>query len=292
MKDSKVRTFVNIFGVLFLVVIIASLALTLLRKGIWNEEMGLNLLVIGDDSAGVLVLRPKEGLGSWVSLPNELKIKISGSQANYPINSVWKFGLGEKRAYEISERSIGEAMGVILPRMIKVGGEASVETVLGNMLSIPVKTDLSLLDRLAMRKYLSAIVTSKRLLELTIPGQVYEEVEEPDGKIFLEFSQVMTAWSKDKFLFDAVLAESVELIVNNLSGLGGAGLIMSRQAETAGMRVVEVKNDIEDVISGTGCVFESSDSSPRSSELLENHFGCKEIEREGEEGGELKLWLL
>jgi len=293
MKDNKTRAFLNIFGMVFLILISISLLLSLLKRGIWNENLGINLLVVGDDSVGVLVLRPKEGLGSWMILPTDLKVRISGSQAKYPINSLWKFAVGEKRPFQLSEKSLAEAMGVIIPRVIKVVGAASVESVLGASLSVSTKTDLSILDRFAIRKYLSEIMTSKRMLEINIPSQVYEKVEDPDGKIFLEFTSVMYAWSKDKFLFDTVLMESPDMIVNNLSGLSGAGIAMSRQAETAGIRVIEVKNDSEDVVLGRGCVFVSPPTGKVSTiELLTNHFGCKKVDGKGDSGGELRVWLL
>ncbi len=293
MKENRLKNIGTVLGVVFLLLFLGVMVSSLLRKGIWSDQMGINLLVVGDDSVGLLILRPKEGMGSWVALPSDLKIKISGSQATYPINSIWKFGVGEKRGFQITEKSIGESMGVVIPKMVRVDGDASIEGALGMLLSFTAKTDLSLLDRLAVRKYLSEIVVSKRLLELTIPDQVYEEVVEPDGKVFFEFSQVMTAWSKDKFLFDSVLAENIELIVNNLSGQSGAGLILARMAETAGIRVVEVKNDKEDAVDSRGCVFKTfGDGDTATVELLVNHFNCKKLDVKGEERGEIKAWLL
>lgn len=291
MKDS-VRKTANVLGILFLLVVVVSIVVSLLKQGIWNETLGMNLLVVGDDSVGLLIMRPGEKLGSWLEMPKDLKINISGSQASYPINSVWRFGLGEKRPYTIAEKSIGESMGVIIPRMIKVEGSAGVEGVLGSLVRLSAKTDLAFLDRLSLRKYLTEVVNSKRLLELTIPDQVFEEVTEPDGKVFKEFTKVMSAWSKDKFLFEPVLAEEAELTINNLSGVAGVGLLLARMAETAGIRVTEVKNDESDRVNGKGCVFESVSGVERTVELLKNHFGCHEATGVGNDGGEMKLWLL
>ena len=151
-------------GALFLFVFVLMTWWSVVRSGIWDETLGINLLVLGDTTVGLLVLRPAQGSSSWISLPADLKVKISGSQASYPMLSLWKFGMGEKRPYEISRKSVGEAMGVVIPRMIKVSGEASFEDVLGELLSWRVKTDLNMLDRLALRKYLSEAVSARRLL--------------------------------------------------------------------------------------------------------------------------------
>jgi hypothetical protein len=234
-----------------------------------------------------------------VDLPDDLMIKISGSSAHYPITSLWRFGVGEKRPYEIVEKSIGESLGVILPRAIKVDGEASIEGFLGRLLTLGAKTDLGWPDRLAIRGYLTEMVMAKKTMELTIPGQAFDPIIEPDGKKFREFSVAITAWTKDKFLYDAILGENVDVVINNLSGVEGKGWLFSGQIETAGMRVVEVKNDKTDSVTGKGCVFYAGDQDDRRSViLLENHFGCKKISTKDAEktkekgGGELRIWLL
>jgi len=290
MKVGKTGKLMNILGVLFLTLIVSAIVHGYMKEGVWSEELGLNLLVVGDDSIGVLVLRPEERTASWISLPSDMKIRVTNSPASYPITSLWRFGVSEKKPYEIVEKSIGESMGVVIPRAVKMGGKASVEDLLGKLLSITLRTDLSILDRLALRGFLSETVTGKRLLELTVPGQAFESVEEPDGKVFKTFSLAVNAWSKDKFLIDRILSENVDLSINNMSGVNGYGLLMARQAETAGIRVVEIKNDPGDMLDGKGCFYAIDEDMEWTERWLRNHFKCKKMENE-KGRGEARMWL-
>ena len=291
MKVGEAGKLMNILGVLFLVVIVSAILRGYMKEGVWSEQLGLNLLVVGDDSIGVLILRPKERTASWISLPSDMKIRVTNSPASYPITSLWRFGVSEKKPYEIVEKSIGESIGVVIPRVVKMSGKASVEDLLGKLLSITLRTDLSLLDRLALRGFLSETVAGKRLLELTVPSQAFDSVEEPDGKVFKVFSLAVNAWSKDKFLIDSILSENVDLSINNMSGVNGFGLLMARQAETAGIRVVEIKNDPGDMVVGKGCFFVIDEGLKWTEKWLQDHFKCKKIESEKGRGEEVKMWL-
>lgn len=292
----KARKLINVIGVIFLMVLVGLLVYSFLRKGIYRDDLGINLLVVGDTNSSLVVLRPKEGYASWVDLPTDLKIQIVDSDASFPINSVWKFSLGEKNAFRTTERSIGEAMGVAIPRMVKVGNVANIENTLSSLLSFSVHTDLSWRDRWAIRQYLADMVTSKRLLTLDIPLQAYTAETEPDGKVFKEFSSVMNAWTKDKFVFDSILGENCELIVNNLSGVNGAATALARQSETAGVRVIAVKNDeTDDPGIGKGCLFAGDLSYPYTVGFLEQYLGCREISNPNSDlvktKGEIKVWI-
>ncbi len=283
----------NIFyaGLVFLLVLFSIMLVDFWGRGIWNEKLGLNLLVVGDDGVAILTLRPKEEEITWTVLPKDLKIKISGSTAMYPIGSLWKFARGERAQYLISEKTVGESVGVILPRVIKMMGDVSVENLMGQLMSLKADTDLSVSDRWNVRKFMTSSGASRHIVEYELPQQVFDKVVEADGKEFKVFSSSVYSWVKNKFVMEAVLSEKAEIVVNNTSGIKGAGLVLSSQLESAGMRVVDIKNDETDKVSGKGCVYWLPKTYESSAKVLNDYFGCKRLGREldGLTGG--KVWL-
>lgn len=283
----------KILGLVFLGIWLSLLLVRAFQQGIYSSRMGINVLVFGRDSAGLLMLRPEEEMVGWVSFPNNLMIKIFNSEARYPINSVWDYGVMEKNAYQVAEKSVGLSMGVVIARTMKVAGRVGVDEVLGEIASLRLKTDLSVRDRVLIRKFLAESVASKKVLEMDLPNNIFDKTVEPDGRESLAFGSVATLWTKNKFVLDSILSESVELVVNNLSGQTGLGTAVARQLESAGMRVVEVKSDPTEDVLGQGCLYASVSNFPLTESLLLDQLACvktaQSAVRPGERG--VIVWL-
>lgn len=293
MKEN-INKIAKYFGWLFLLILILVLLADFLRRGIFQEQVGMNLLVVGDENVGMLIMRPKDNSISWVSLPTNLKIKIFNSSATYPIKSLWKFGQSENKPFDIIEKSIGMAIGVELPRMIKVDRVASVDQALGKFLSISAQTDLSWKDRWTIYQYVSDAAVSKKIFELEVPQTAMDKVQEADGKEFLVFNPVINLWTKDKFYHEAILEENADISINNVSDTPGMALGLSRQLESSGMHVIEVINNPQDTISEKGCFFLASNKNQVTKTFLQNQAECMPLpKKEGKETGEnlIKIWI-
>ncbi len=275
---ASVKAFAIFLGWSFLTIMVVILLMSFLKKGIISKKMGINLLVVGDDSIAALVVRPQEGLVTWVNFPTDLKIKVWPGGATYPILSLWKFGQGEKRAFEITEKSVGLMAGVTLPRMVKLSKTANPEGLSTTLLSFGLKTDLSWKDRWELRNYLSEAIVSKRLLEIDAPKLIMDKVEEPDGKEFFVLNAGVFHWVKDKFYFESILGEDAEVSVENLTGRAGEGTQLARQLEAAGMRVVEViAGDVEESKGKDFCEYFSSGNYPMTEKFLIEQLNCVKL---------------
>lgn len=292
MKVNLNRKLINFIGYTFLAILICLIFYNTFRKGIYSNEMGMNIAVIGNNSVAIMLLRPDEQLISWVDIPENLKVKIYNSAATYPILSLWKYGNSERKPYEIFERSLGTSLGVAIPRSIRVDGEANIETVLGSFHKLGLSTDLSWKDRWLIRQFVADAVQSKKIIEETIPQKAFDSVTEPDGKVFLTVNSIASLWTNTKFIIEPILSENSDVIVNNLTGRSGFGFEVSRQLESAGMRVIEVKADNSDSVPGTGCMFAIPNKLPISEKFLKDHLMCNKIEisKKLDEKG-IEVWL-
>ncbi len=292
MRESSDNKYIKFAGVAFLVLLFGLLCYRNIVDGIFSKTSGINVAIVGDRSVALLILRPDEDILGLIKFPEKLKIKIYNSAAQYPIGSLWEYGLNEKQPYPIFEKSLGLSIGVAISRTIKIHGDVSLEEVLGNLHKINLKTDLSLRDRFLIRQYLVDSVTSKKVLEMDIPSSGMDKITEPDGKEFLMFNSVISLWSKNKFLLESILNENVDLSVNNISGLVGLGISVSRQLEAAGFRVVEVKTDPSKDVQGSGCIFIIKGIYPAAEKFLLEQLNCvkhSQVSSESEKG--IDLWL-
>ncbi len=272
-------------GWFFLLLLATLLLVRILRQGIYSDSLGMNIAVFGQDSVGLLMLRPEEDVIGWVKFPDDLGVKIYNSEARYPLISLWHYGVLEKNPFEIAEKTLGLAMGVSISRTVKVDGPASVEAVLANLHRWNLKTDLSLKDRFLIRKLLVEAVASRKVLEMDMPLKIFDQTEEPDGKKTLSFNSVASLWTKNKFVLESILSENVDLTVNNLTGQSGLGTQVARQLESAGMRVVEVKSELGETVPGKGCYFMITGNYPYTESLLTNQMNCKKINNSKEGSG-------
>lgn len=282
-------------GFLFVAVFVVLLVVGFTKKGIYSNKLGINVVVVGDLDVSLVLIRPLEGMMTWVRLPQNLSVRIFKTGAVYPLSSLWKYGVSEHNAYQIVGKSLSNTLGVLLPRVVKVKGLSTPENLLGVLHKIGMQSDLSVRDRIAFRRDLVTSVSSKKYFEVDIPSAAIDIKADPDGKEFLEINSVINLWTKNKFVFDTLLGENSNVKVRNLTSINGAGLLLSRQLESAGLRVVEVTAGSGEKFSGTGCVFRSIGGHEYTDYLLNNYSGCrnittKEDKKSGADG--VEVWIL
>jgi hypothetical protein len=282
-------------GFLFVAVFVVLLVVGFTKKGIYSNKLGINVVVVGDLDVSLVLIRPLEGMMTWVRLPQNLSVRIFKTGAVYPLSSLWKYGVSEHNAYQIVGKSLSNTLGVLLPRVVKVKGLSTPENLLGVLHKIGMQSDLSVRDRIAFRRDLVTSVSSKKYFEVDIPSAAIDIKADPDGKEFLEINSVINLWTKNKFVFDTLLGENSNVKVRNLTSVNGAGLLLSRQLESAGLRVVEVTAGSGEKFSGTGCVFRSIGGHEYTDYLLTNYSGCrnittKEDKKSGADG--VEVWIL
>lgn len=270
------RRVVVYLGLAFVVALIVLLIVDAGRKGVFDEELGMNVAVVGERGVSLLLLRPQEDMVGWVEVPEDVRVKIYNSTASYPVGSLWEYGLSVKDGYRVIQRSLGRSMGVILAKTIKLEKGQQIEDVLREILYPGLKTNLGIKDRFLLRKYLSGAVASKKMLEYSLPETVFQRVEEADGKVVRDFNSTVDLWVKNKFVLDAILSESVEMSVVNTAETTGLGIALSRQLESAGVRVTEV---VGEKVAGLteGCHYAGGEKKMVTVKLLEEQLGCTAV---------------
>jgi len=276
-----------------LIVLTVLLIIDLSKRGVYSGKMGINLAVVGDSGVSLLLLRPEEEMLGWVKLPKGVRVKVYNSEGVYPLESLWSYGVSEKKPYDILEKSLGQSMGVVISRTVKISGNSLPENVLGNLLSLRLRTNLSIRDRLLIRQFIADAVRSKKVLELSVPSSVFDKVTDPDGKEFLEFNLAMGLWTKNKFIVEPVFSENADVSINNISGVVGAGSILSNQLESAGMHVTEVKADTDEVVENSGCVYYSGKKYEMTESILREQLDCRRIAKPDfvEEDDRIRIWI-
>lgn len=293
MKASTRDRLLFFLGGFFLISLLGLLVFDLSRKGVYSQRMGVNVAVIGEKGVGLLLLRPDEEMVGWVVLPGNVRIKVFNSGARYPLESIWSYGVSSKNSFEVVEKSLGQSMGVIVAKTVKLDSEPRIEDVLGRLFTLGLKTDLSIRDRIEIRRFLADAVRSKKVLEMTVPGSVFDKVVDPDGAEFLEFNRTMGLWTKNKFVVESVLDENADISINNISGVSGAGNILSDQLESIGMHVVEVKASPEESIDGRGCLYSTGIRYEMTELVLKDQLGCGKVPKPEflEDNEKLRIWI-
>lgn len=277
--------FVSLFVVLMVV--------SVLKRGVYARDIGLNLLVVGNDSLSLALIRPNEEHITWIKLPSFMQIKIDGSEAMYPVYSLWKFATSERRPFEVVLKSVSNTLGVVLTSVVVVDGGSSPENLLAAMNRVSLKSNLSFRDRLALRQDLANLISYRKVLEVEVPKTALTKKVDPDGFEVFDVNQIINLWTKNRFVFETLLGESVEVSVYNLSGVSGAGLLLSRKLEASGLRVGEVVSKYENPPGGKGCVFATSEKNKKTIYFLERFLDCEKLKVKNLEADErVKVWLI
>lgn len=283
-------------GVIFLVFFGLLLVLSFSKRGIYSQTLGINLVLVGELKVSILAIRPKEGIVNWTDLPGNLSVKIYKTGVFYPVLSLWKLGQSEKDQFNYVTKSLTMATGLSLPKVIWVGKETSPESLLRALGSLMAYTNLSWRDRILLRKDLTNFVAAKKIVEVELPGAAIEKVVEPDGKEVVTFNSILALWNKNKFLVEAILGEAISARINNLSDAKGMGVLLSKELEAAGVRVVEVVSRDEPLKeSKSGCYYLFGKGNNKiTEEYFRNHLDC--VARKDDLGihvdlGEVYLWI-
>lgn len=277
----------------FFVVLVGLLFLSFTRKGVYSKDLGLNMVVIGDESIALALIRPKEDYLVWVRLPLAMQIKVDSGSAVFPVFSFWKYAEKEKNSLDLVARSISSTLSVVLPSAIKINGSATPENLLGSLHYLSLNTNLTIRDRMLIRKDLVNLVSTRKTLEVDIPKTALTKIVDPDGVEFLEVNSIVNLWTKNRFVFESLLGESPNLSVYNLSSVAGRGIMMSRQLESSGARVVVVDSKYDaEPITGSGCSYRSGSEYFHTEYLLERFMKCKNISENKKGKGEgIEVWI-
>lgn len=265
-------------GLFFLALLVVMLFFSFSRHGIYSQEVGVNLIVVGELKVSVFAIRPREQLATWIDLPTNLSVKTYRNGTTFPVTSLWKLGEAERDKYNYLTKSLTESMSVGLPRVINVGRETTPESLLGSLGSFFVETDLSLRDRILLRRDLTSYIAAKKIIEVDIPDSAMDRQNDPDGKEVITFNPVLQLWNKNKFLTESILGEELNVKVYNLSEKKGRALMYSRILESAGLRVIEVATGEEknlDIKKSEGCYYVMQRKThPFTEFFLTKHLGC------------------
>lgn len=287
------KRFLEYLAIGFIGIFLSLLLISFTRKGVYSINLGLNMVVVGEDGIALALVRPKEDYVVWIKLPLAMQIKVDTSTAVFPVFSFWKYAEKEKNSLDLVARSISNTLGVVLPSAIKIDGSATPENLLGSLHSLTLNSNLTIRDRLMLRRDLVNLVSTRKTLEVDIPRSALTKVSDPDGVEFLEVNSIVNLWTKNRFVFETLLGESPNLSVYNLSGVAGMGMQISRKLESAGARVVEVESEYDgEVVTGKGCVFRSKADYVFTEYLLERFMKCKNISvKEKIKGEGIEIWL-
>ena len=278
----------------FLVVLFCLLILSFSRKGIYSNQLGINMVVVSDNGIALALVRPKENYLVWIKLPLAMRIKVDNGDAVFPVYTFWKYAEKERGPLDLVSRSISSTLGVILPSAIIINGSLTPENLLGSLHSLGLNTNLTIRDRIMLRKDLVSLVSTRKTLEVDIPKAALVKKTDPDGVEFLEVNSIVNLWTKNRFVFEALLGENSDLSIYNLSGVSGKGTLLSRQMESAGARVLVVDSKYDgEMVAGKGCLYRTSSEYFFTEYLLEKFMKCKDISSKNSKVGEgIEVWLL
>lgn len=276
---NKLTRVFRIAGGVFLGLVILMVLINAFKKNIYNSKLGINVLMLGKNGAGIISIRPSTGLVSYLRLPDNLSIPVDLNGAEYQVEAIYKIGLPLLNPLDVARTSVGQSLGVVLSGVVKTSGEFGVPELREAMISIASKTNLSVLDRYLLFKDLSELIIKKTTLGLALPKNVMDEVDEPDGKKINKLNAAIYVWSRNQWLVDEVLSETAEVAVVNASGTEGRARQVSRQVESAGIRVIDLlvsKKELKERC----LLFGNLKSHPITADFLISSFRCTDSKNE------------
>lgn len=254
--------------------VILTVLIGALRRNIYDTKLGINLLLMGKDGLGIVSIRPDSGIVSLMRLPNNLSIPVGANGGEYQVEAIYKIGLPLGDPNNVARTSVGQAMGVVITGVVKSGVEFSLTGLREALLSFSTKTNLSLIDRYLLLKDVNELLGKKMSLAVTLPKNVLDVVEEPDGKTIYRLNAAIFVWSRNQWVVDEVLSETAEVTVVNATGKEGRARQVARQIESAGVRVIDVLAS-KKVEKEVCLIWGDAKSHPKTSEFLVNSFLCK-----------------
>ena len=252
-------------ALIFMVFLSLAIGWRIIGSRAYYSEMGINLVVVGDNSVAIVgVSRVEESL-VWVELPSNLRMD------GYPAVSVWGLGEIEGDSEEVVVKTLGEGLGLWLQGAVKVDDRATVEGLLSRLLSLKGIKGLSWLDRYTLYKDVLGLTSKGIVLETSLPQQVLDKVQDVDGYEWVELNEAVFVWSRDLWPKEDVVNLGSKMEVINVSDVPGLARIRARQLESVGFRVVRVEAG-EMKIDGS-CLMRLK-SNGLLKQLAENYLGC------------------
>jgi len=252
--------------------------ISLFRKNVYDRRLGINLLLIGKDGMGVVSIRPGSGLVGLLRLPDNLSIPVEVNGAEYVVESFYKVGLPVDDALNAARVGTGQALGVVLSGVVKAPVEFGLAGLREALFTVSTQSNLSLVDRYFLVKDITEKLGSKTSLAMTLPKNVIDTAEEPDGKKVGKLNTAVFVWSRNQWVVDEVLSETAEVTVVNASGKDGKARLVAHQIESAGVRVIDLlaaKKDFDQ-----SCViWGNTKVHPKTAEFLASSFSCQPVEK-------------
>lgn len=274
----KLARLFHIAGALFLILVVLMVFIGILRRNVYDPKLGINLLLIGKDGMGVISIRPSTGLVSLMRLPDNLSISVDANNAAYLVEAIYKIGLPVSEPNNAARTSVGQALGVVLGGVVKGNVEFGLPGLREALLSFSVKSNLSLIDRYFLLREVNELLGKKMSLAVTLPKNVMDATEEPDGKTIYKLNTAVFVWSKNQWVVDEVLSETAEVTVVNATGKEGKARQVARQIESAGVRVIDILTSKKE--EGEAClIWGDTKVHPRTAEFLSDSFLCKKVDK-------------
>lgn len=221
--------------------------------------------------------RPESTSIDYVNLPDDLKISLSLDEATFGIKELREVGIVGDDSLNNFRRGLSLDLGVVLPIVIRHDGENDIGTVREALIDFRrTKTNLGFFDRLETIRLLDLILAKGLNLAQAFPVRLTDRVVELDGKSYLKVNDSVYSWTKNFFSSESILSETAEIVVVNESGQPGIGRKVSRQLETSGMRVINVKSD--EIVLDKKCeVTGDSLKYPMTISYLKKYMDCESV---------------
>lgn len=274
----KFRPFFYIAGFVFLSLLVFMLLINLLRRNVYDRQIGINLLLIGRDGMGVISIRSESGVVGKMRLPDNLSIPIESNGAAYLVEAIYKIGLPVSDPLNSARGSVGQALGIVISGVVNAPVDFGVDGFRQSLFGISTRTNLSLIDRYLLFKDINEKLGNRASLSFSLPKNVIDLSDEPDGKQIGKINSAVFVWSKNQWVVDEVLSETAEVTVVNASGKDGKARQVARQIESAGVRVIEIlvaKKGNDDSCSLLG----NTKAHPLTTKFLINSFLCEPTKR-------------
>lgn len=275
----RYKMILRVTGIVFCTIVSVALIVSVWKDKKIDNRLGFNMVVLGDGNTTVMSYKPENLSVDYVDLPDNLKISL--------FNNGSDFGIGELREAEKNSaegaslndfrRGLSLELGIPLPIIIRHKAQNDLLSLRDSLLAWRgIDTNMNILDRMEVIKILGVVLAKGLNLNQPFPSRLTDKIVEVDGKTYQKVNEAVFSWAKNYFLSEAVLSETAEIVVLNASGTSGIGRKMSRQLETAGMRVIDIRTG--DLILDKKCEVDGDEvEHPMTMGYLTNYFGCEAV---------------
>ncbi len=256
----------------FLGVVVFGILLDVFKISRFDDSLGGNILVIGRNGMSIIGLRPKNEMIFFLNLPDDLIIPLSSNGGELRAEA-YRRGLREKNSLELTRDSVSKAMGVAIGGVLKAEVKTDPAGLIEGVWS-SIQTNLSFSDRYRVYKATSALVQKGREIELNLPMNTYDEVEEADGVVSKRLNQAVYAWNRNQWVYEQILNQGAEVSLVNATGIDGYARTYSRLVDSAGGRVVELISG-KKIYQGGCMVLGNKEMWLETIKFLEVNLNCK-----------------